>query len=390
MKFELRILNAGKVETVTVDASSAEEARRHAQDRQLEVLGARRIREPLQRKRFDLSLFAQEFAELLDAGLSVVEALDTLAQQQKDPTTAGTFAELVRSLKQGLTLSAALERMPQHFPPLFVGLLRAAEKTSDLHGALQRYIEYSARLDGLRSRVTSALIYPAILMVVGGSVVAFLMFFVVPRFAGVYRGAGRDLPLLSSWLLEWGSFAAAHAGTLILLALALFGSAAVWLIHAWRSGRLEQVVALVPGVQAKLLLFRLSRLYLTVGTLLNGGMPIVQALGLAQGVASAGLQTQLLATIDDLHRGSAISDSLDQHGLTTPVSSRLLRAGEGTGRIGDLLIRAGRYHDGELSRWVERFSRSFEPLLMTGIGIVIGGIVILLYMPIFDLAGSFR
>jgi general secretion pathway protein F len=166
--------------------------------------------------------------------------------------------------------------------------------------------------------------------------------------------------------------------------------AAVAFVRARRSGQLERLATLVPGAAQRIHLFRLSRLYLTVGTLLNGGMPLVQALTLSQGVVSGAHRVQLDATIDALRRGGGISASLEHHQLTTAVSSRLLRAGEGTGRMGDLFIRAGRYHDNELGRWVDRFSKSFEPLLMSAIGIVIGGIVILLYMPIFDLAGSFR
>ncbi|MCU7376090.1 type II secretion system F family protein [Paucibacter sp. O1-1] len=394
MNYELRVLREGVVETLSVEAQSADEARQLGLERRLEVLSVRGAetawRQP---QRFDLSLFAQELAELLDAGLSVVEAVDTLAHQQGHSghnDVAKVYQDLVRSLRQGLTFSAALEHMPQRFPALFVGLIRAAERTSDLHGALQRYLEYSGRLDALRNKIVSALIYPSILLVVGGGVVVFLLSFVVPRFASVYRGGGRELPLLSSLLLDWGAFASRNAQPLVIGALMLLALIALLALRAHRRGTLERAAALLPGVERRIHLFRLSRLYLTVGTLLNGGMPLVQALGLAQGVVGGKHRALLDATIDALKRGGAIGDSLERHQLTTAVSLRLLRAGEGTGRIGDLFIRAGRYHDNELGRWVDRFSRLFEPILMAAIGIVIGGIVILLYMPIFDLAGSFR
>lgn len=391
MNFELRVLRDGVVETLSVEAHSAEEARQQGLERRLDVLSVRGAETQWRRhQRFDLSLFAQELAELLDAGLSVVEAVDTLAHQQGHTDVAEVYRELVRSLRQGLSFSAALERMPQRFPALFVGLMRAAERTSDLHGALQRYLEYSGRLDALRNKIVSALIYPSILLVVGGGVVVFLLSFVVPRFATVYRGGGRELPLLSALLLEWGAFASRHAQLLVIGGLSLLAVLVLAALRAHRQGTLERVAALFPGVEQRVHLFRLSRLYLTVGTLLNGGMPLVQALDLAQGVVGGKHHAQLTATIEDLRRGGAIGDSLERHQLTTAVSLRLLRAGEGTGRIGDLFIRAARYHDNELGRWVDRFSRMFEPILMAGVGIVIGGIVILLYMPIFDLAGSFR
>ena len=391
MKFEVRGLRGGVVESLALDASSADQARRMAGDQRLEVLSIHSPAEPwIGRKRFDLALFSEELAELLDAGLSVVEAIDTLAHQGGHSDAARTYRELVKSLRQGQSLSDGLLSMPQQFPPLYVGLIRAAEKTSDLQGALQRYLDYSNRLDGLRNKIVSALIYPAILFVVGGGVVTFLLTFVVPRFASVYRGAGRQLPWLSARLLDWGAFAASHAALLAGTALVVVVVAAIAFMQARRRGTLEQLLTLLPGVRRRVHLFRLSRLYLTVGTLLNGGMPLVQALTLSQGVVGGRHRGQLDATIAALRRGAPISSSLEQHELTTAVSARLLRAGEGTGRLGELFIRAGRYHDNELGRWVERFSKSFEPILMAVIGIVIGGIVILLYLPIFDLAGSFR
>jgi general secretion pathway protein F len=391
MKFEVRGLRRGAVESLAIDAPNANDARRLAAEQQLEVLTVKPQSETWRRgQRFDLSLFSEELAELLDAGLSVVEAVDTLAQQQGHHDTAKIYRELERSLRQGQPFSSALEKMPHHFPALYVGLIRAAERTSDLHGALMRYLEYSGRLDALRNKITSALIYPGILMTVGGGVIVFLLTFVVPRFSSVYHGAGRELPFLSSMLLQWGSFVSKHTTALALATAALVAIAAFWYVRARRSGALEQALNLLPGVQYRVRLFRLSRLYLTIGTLLNGGMPFVQALSLSQGVVGGTHQAQLAATAEALRRGGSISASLEAHQLTTAVSSRLLRAGEGTGRMGDLFIRAGRYHDNELGRWVERFSKSFEPILMAVIGVVIGGIVILLYMPIFDLAGSFR
>jgi general secretion pathway protein F len=391
MKFEVRGLRRGIVETLSIDAPSLDDARRIAAEQSLDVLSVNSPREPWRRQaKFDLGLFSQELSELLDAGLSVVEAVDTLAHQAVKNDISKVYAELVKLLKQGHAFSAALEKMPHLFPPLYVGLIRAAERTSDLKGALLRYLEYSGRLDSLRNKIVSALIYPAILFTVGGAVIVFLLAFVVPRFATVYRGAGRELPFLSELLLGWGSFASAHSFELVAAAGALLVAAVGAFVHARRRGSLERLASVLPGVKHRINLFRLSRLYMTVGTLLNGGMPLVQALTLSQGVVGGSHKVHLGATIEALKRGGAISASLDQHHLTTPVSSRLLRAGEGTGRMGDLFIRAGRYHDNELGRWVERFSKSFEPILMSIIGIVIGGIVILLYMPIFDLAGSFR
>lgn len=394
MRYEVRGLRGADLDTLDIQAVDVSDARRLAQEQNLRVLSIRSINTPGARKsRFDLRLFSEELAELLDAGLSVVEAIEALAS--REDAQAGTmhqaYGALLKTMREGHTFSVALERLPEFFPPLYVGLIRAAESTSGLHDALTRYIEYSGRFEALRSKVVSALIYPAILLTVGGGVIAFLLGFVVPRFAAVYKGTGRPLPTLSAWLLEWGTFVSQHGVAVGLsaatLAAALLGS----LYLSWRQGRVERLLAMVPPVQRRVQLFRLSRLYLTVGTLLNGGMPAVQALLLARGVAGSGPQaTAIDATIEAIRRGESLTAAMSAQALTTPVSIRLLRAGEGTGRIGDMFVRAGRYHDNELGRWVERFSRSFEPILMSLIGIIVGGVVVLLYMPIFDLVGNFR
>lgn len=392
MQYEARVLEGHAVRTMLLTAYSADEARAMAQEQALRVLTVRPLaRLGAAQHRFDLALFSEELAELLDAGLSVVEACDALAARESTSASSpGVHQTLLKRMREGSTFAAALEAMPQLFPPLYTGLIRASEKTSDLHGALTRYLDYSRRFEALRNQISGALIYPCVLAVVGSGVIAFLLGFVVPRFAAVYQGAGKPLPLLSALLLDWGAFASRHGLLLGVGAATLFSGLGLWAYLAHRSGTLEQLLALAPPVQRRVQLFRLARFYLTVGTLLNGGVAAVPALTMARGVVGNAQRQAIDATVAAVRQGRSLTSALAQQGLTTPVSLRLLQAGEGSGRMGDLFVRAGRYHDNELARWIERFSRLFEPLLMAVIGIVVGGIVILLYIPIFDLAGSFR
>jgi len=394
MQFEVRALSAERCETLVVEALDEADARRVLEARALQPVSirARGAARTMARSRsnFDLALFSQELAELLDAGLEIVEAVEALAAREQDGARARICAVLLARLREGMRFSAALEQAGDAFPALYVGLIRAAETTSGLHGALSRYIEYRSRFDALRARITSALIYPAVLLVVGGAVTLFLIGYVVPRFASVYHGSTRALPLLSTLLLELGLFIANHAlATGAMLAALLFGGGAA-LMQAWRSGRIEQAIAHLPGLGERFALFRLSQLYLTLGTLLGGGMPVVHAIELAEGVLPPALRDRLRAAGSALRRGESITAALAAQQLCTPVSLRLLRAGEGTGRVGEMFVRTARYHDAELARWIERFSKLFEPVLMAAIGITVGFIVVLLYLPIFDLAGSLQ
>jgi general secretion pathway protein F len=146
----------------------------------------------------------------------------------------------------------------------------------------------------------------------------------------------------------------------------------------------------IPAIGERVRIYQLTRFYRTVGMLLMGGTPAPQALAMVSGLLDQELRVRLDAALRRIREGQAMSVSLDGQGLTTPVALRMLRVGERTGMMGEMMERSAAFHEEELQRWVERFTRTFEPLLMAVIGVIIGGIVLLMYFPIFELAGSIR
>jgi general secretion pathway protein F len=339
---------------------------------------------------FPVLLFAQELHALVSAGLSLIESLEAFVEKEREPAARAVLERLVAALREGRRFSAALRAQGERFPPLFVGIVEAAESTGELPSALERYVAYAQRLQALRQRVVSAAIYPAILLTVGGLVGLFLLGWVVPRFASVYRSGNRALPWGSQILLDWGEFAGQHAGALLGGLVVVVAAIALWLRAVAARGGLARLAARVPGVSRWLELLTLSRLFLTLGLLLRGGLPLPQALVLVRSV----LPAQRAAAVDIVNariaEGWPLSQAMEAAGLNTPISLRFVRAGERSGQVAEMLHRAAVYHDAETARWVERFSRIFEPVLMAVIGAVIGLIVLLLYMPIFDLAGSLQ
>jgi general secretion pathway protein F len=301
---------------------------------------------------------------------------------------ANVLGHLLAGLREGKRFSAVLAEQGDRFPPLYIGIVKAAEGTSDLPRALSRYIDYQQRIDVVRAKIVSAAIYPTILLLVGGGVSGFLITYVVPRFAEVYQGAGRNLPFMSRMLLSWGQFAANHTAWL-LTGLAALAVAIVFAVRQVPArGGIAGVLARLPGLKERVRIYELSRLYLTLGMLSEGGIPIVNAIDTVQSMVSpsvrAGLQQARLA----VESGLPLSAAFAANGLTTPISLRMLRVGERTGEMGPMLTQSAAFYDGEISRWIDRFTRTFEPLLMAAIGLVVGAIVVLLYMPIFDLAGD--
>ena len=342
------------------------------------------------RHRFPLSLFNQELLALLGAGLTLVEAIEGLAEKEMNGPTRDVLQQLNERLRQGRTLSQAMQELPEVFPTLYVSTVRATERTGDLPDALERYAAYESQLDTVRKKVVSASIYPILLIAVGGLVVLFLLGYVVPKFSLVYEDIQSDLPLLSQWLLASGRFLDANGiiiGVAALLVLAGLARASVqpaarrWIgAQFWR----------IPAIGARMHLYQLARFYRTLGMLLRGGMPVVPAIDMTSGLLAPAMRPGLAAAREQIRIGRSISDSMSENGLTTPVALRMLRVGERSGQMDEMMERIASFLDEEVARWVEWFTKLFEPLLMAFIGVIIGLVVVLMYLPVFELAGSIQ
>jgi general secretion pathway protein F len=268
--------------------------------------------------------------------------------------------------------------------------VRATERTGDLADALKRYSAYESQLDLVRKKVISASIYPVLLIGAGTLVLLFLMGYVVPRFSLVYEQIKGDLPLASRLLLRAGKLMQEHgmaAGITFILSLAgLARLAMTQQARRWVGAKLWQI----PAIGARMRLYQLARFYRTLGMLLRGGTPVVPAIDMASGLLASALKPGVARAREAIREGRTISEAMSLHGLTTPVALRMLRVGERSGRMDEMMDRIASFFDEEIARWVEWFTRLFEPLLMAFIGIVIGIIVVLMYLPVFELAGSIQ
>ena len=342
------------------------------------------------RAHFPLLLFSQELLALLEAGLNLTEALATLHAKERQPATGKILSEILQSLSEGRSFSDVLAAYPQHFPEVYVATVRASERTGDLPQALARYIAYQVQFDMIRKKLVSAAIYPAMLLLVGGFVTLFLLGYVVPRFSAVYESSGRDMPWLSTVLLAFGKTIYEH------WQMALAGFLAAIVTAGWgvlrpqgRNWLLQQVLRL-PWLAAKANEFRLARFYRAVSLLLASGIALPRAIGMVSGLLNTGQQAALAISRQDVERGQSLSAALVKAGLATPVAESLIKVGERSGQMAEMLERTARFADDDFGRWVDWASRLLEPVLMTVIGVVIGTVVVLMYLPIFELAGSLQ
>ncbi len=392
MRYRVTALDAGAtVATVEMDALDEADARRQALARGLRVLAVDTTRlSGGRRTRLALVQFSNELIALLDAGLTLVEAIDALTEKERDEAVRSVLEGLRRRLYEGQSLSVALGEFPSTFPALYVATVRASERSGSIAEALRRFVTYQEQINLLKKRLINASIYPAVLLAAGLLVVLFLVGYVVPRFSGIYEDIGGELPFASRMLMQWGRLLDAHGlailvGFVVLAALTVNGM----MRPAFRAA-VGRLVLRIPTLGRQMQIYQLARLYRTVGMLLRGGTPVATAFDMTRGLLAANSQPQLVAATRSVREGRSLTDSLAAEGLTTPVAERMLRVGERSGNMGEMMERIAAFYDEELSRFVDVATRLIEPAMMAVIGLIIGGIVVLMYFPIFELAGSIR
>ncbi len=391
MNFQILALDTRQqVVSLKLEAANAALAADQVRKRGLTLMSleSRGLRLPRRGARFPSTLFSIELLSLLEAGLNLVEALQTLAEKEAHGERQEVLSGLLAALHRGEPFSQAVAGFPQHFSPLYVATLKASERTGSMREALGRYIAYQEELERVRKKVVSASIYPAILMVVGALVIGFLMFYVVPRFASVYEGMAGSLPFFSQLLLGFGNAVRHNAAVIAVASIGILFSA-VWAfskaeVRSWLNTRLWRV----PGLGERMKVYQLARLYRTAGMLLKAGIPAVKALEMVRDLLAAHLRPSLSQAKALIEEGKPMSAAMAAAGLATPVASRMMAVGERGGDMGQMFLQIARFHDDEAARFIDWFTRAFEPVLMAVLGTAVGLVVVLMYMPIFELAGS--
>jgi general secretion pathway protein F len=393
MQFKAKAVDASNnVSVLPVNAIDEADARRQLGERGLQVitLTANRSWGRSKSARIPLVNFTQELVALLDAGLSLTESIDTLSEKEADPAIQRTLTQIRNRLFEGKTLSSCLGELPASFPPLYVATVRASERTGAIREALVRFVAYQQQVDLLRKSLINASIYPAVLTAAGSLVTIFLMVYVVPRFSGIYEDLGSELPFASRMLMQWGQLLQAHGLPIFVSFAAACAAAGYFASRPATRAAFGRRIAKIPAFGRQLRIYQLARLFRTVGMLLRGGTPAVTAFDMSAGLLSAAMRPNLATATRAVREGQSIANALEKHDLTTPVAARMLRVGERSGNMGEMMERIAAFYDDELGRWVQLITRLIEPALMTVIGLIIGVIVVLMYFPIFELAGSIK
>lgn len=391
MQFQLRVMRSQAApEVIRLEAANDVDARLLAEQQGFTVLRIHQKGISRRKSNFPLLLFCQELRVLLEAGLTLTESLETLSQKESNADTRATISSVLASLRNGRQFSDALSTQPDSFPSLFIASVKACETTGDLPEGLQRFSLYLEQIDILRKKIISASIYPALVLAFGGVVLLFLVGYVVPRFSQIYESRSTDLSFASEVLLHIGRTVESH-GVLLLTVLVGFVIIAVgvFMQPAVRA-KIGNMMTRLPKVGERVRIYHLSRFYRTFAMLLRSGIPVVSALTMVNELLGQTLQHNVATARTLISEGRPFAQAMSVCNLTTPVASQLFRVGEKSGRLDVMMERAANFHEEEMLRWVDAFTKLFEPILMAVIGLIIGLIVLLMYLPIFELASGIQ
>ncbi len=336
----------------------------------------------------EVALFTRQFATVLEAGLPIVKSLDTLAMQQRNKYFKKVILDIKNRVEGGSTLSEALAEYPKIFPTLYVQMVRSGESAGNLDAVLKRLAEYLEKIVALKSKVKHAMIYPSLIVLVTIGVISIIMIFVIPKFARLFTEAGQTLPTPTLILLNISKNFKQIAG-LALLAVILF----IIFIKLYRrdeKGRYNTDKALLklPLIGELFHKAAIARFARTFSSLLNAGVPLLQALNIAANTAGNKVIEKAIEEVRiNVSAGHNLADPMFYTGVFPYFLIEMVRVGETAGNLEEMLDKVADFYEEEVDRMVNTLSTLIEPILLIVLGVIIGGILIALYLPIFQLGG---
>ncbi|MGH9311683.1 MAG: type II secretion system F family protein [Vicinamibacterales bacterium] len=392
---------SGEVTEGVYVADSESRLRRELEDKGLYVLAIRQagglglagVALPRRRKLAsrEFLVFNQELATLLKAGMPLVQSLDILRQRLSNQMFKAVLDDIHERVRAGSSLSEAFEAQGDLFPGVYTATLFAGEKSGNLEQVLRRYVAYTKVITAVRRRTISALVYPAILLVLSIVVVAIIMLKVVPEFASFYDQFGRELPASTRVIVAVSSFVSSYL-PIILVALVAGGVAFwYWLHQPGQRVRVDRVVLGLPLAGPTVRKYSTSQAARTLATLLGGGIPLVNALDIsARSIGNRFMARELQTAAQQVREGRALAQAMNERGQFPDVAIKMIEVGESTGALQDMLNSLADFYDEEIETGLGRFVTLVEPILLVTMGLVIAALLLALYMPLFQLSSVLR
>jgi type IV pilus assembly protein PilC len=332
-------------------------------------------------------VFNQELATLLKAGMPLVQSLDILRARVENLTFKAVLDAVHDRVKAGTALSDAFAEHAGLFPAIYTASLMAGERSGNLDSVIRRYVAYEKVIGAVKRRTISALIYPAILVAMMVVLVGIIVIRVVPAFSGFYANFDRELPMSTQLIVGLSNTLVANLWLILAATAAVVAVAVVWVKQPGQRARLDHLLLQLPWAGETVRKFATSQLARTLGTLLGGGIPLVNALEIAgAAMSNRYLATQVSEVTVRVREGQSFAQALLARGVFPDVAVKMVEVGESTGALQEMLNSLADFYDEEIETEVGRFITLIEPVVLVVMGIVIAVVVLALYMPLFELS----
>lgn len=336
-----------------------------------------------------IAIFTRQLATMIDAGLPLVQSLDILSSQQESKTFKNVLREIREDVEGGSTFAGALKKHPSIFDDLYTNLVVAGEEGGILDNILNRLSNYIEKAEALKKKVKSAMIYPAVIVSVAILVVIILMLFVIPVFETMFKSAGQSLPLPTLIVLAMSKIVKKYMVVII--------PAAILFVYLFRkfyktdTGKvlIDRLTLKIPVFGMLLKKVAVARFARTLGTLVSSGVPILDGLLIVSRTAgNRTVETAIMDARASIREGETISEPLGRSGIFPAMVIQMISVGESTGALDSMLSKIADFYDDEVDVAVSNLTALLEPFLMVFLGVVIGGVVIAMYLPIFQMASA--
>jgi type IV pilus assembly protein PilC len=332
-----------------------------------------------------LLIFSQELAALLKAGLPLLQSLDVMLERQRDPLLRQSLGSVREKVKSGTALSDAFRAEGELYPPIFAASLVAGERSGNLDSVLRRFSQHLRLNQSLRKKAISAAVYPAVLLIMMAGLVALMLLFVIPNFQSFFEGLNAELPLPTRILLAVATTLRANIGWLVLGLGMLLVAGLYWVRREGSAIAIDRALLNLPYFGALMRMYATSQLMRTLSTLLAGGLPLVNALD----VASASIGNRAMAqavggATGRIREGASLTTALESTGMLEALPLEMVKVGEQTGALGDMLNAIADFYDEELDTRMATVLTLVEPVLLVLMAFVVAAMLLAFYLPMFQ------
>ena len=335
----------------------------------------------------DIVTFTRQLSTLIDAGLPLLRSLNVLGEQTENPNFKIQIKDIASSVQGGNTFSQALAKYPKTFNKLYVNMIKAGEAGGVLEVILTRLAEFSEKDQAVRAKVKGAMVYPALVIMVGAGVVLFLTIAIIPTFVGMFEEVGLTLPLPTRIMMGLSDFLRGFWWVNILAILALVVIYKMWVRKEQGRYQADKIKLRLPVLGELVSKSAISRFARTLGTLITSGVPILQALLIVRDTAgNEVIARAMVAVHNSIREGESIAGPLGKSAVFPPMVVHMIAVGEETGALDNMLIKVADTYDREVDTMVAALTSILEPILILGMGVVVGFIVIAMYLPIFEMS----